>query len=62
MIIYDALYSILHTYIFGNMVLNTYQDFVLTQISTIGSVCVCLLPLIAIFCLLKFFLGTVARW
>lgn len=48
---YQQLYDILSDAIFGDAVLNSYQDFVLTQISTIMAFGVTLIPVIALIAL-----------
>lgn len=45
---YQQIYDILTDAIFGDLVLNNYQEFVLTQISTLMSFGVTLLPIIAL--------------
>lgn len=49
MILYNQLYEILQNAIYGsNATLDTFQQFVLTQMSTYLSYGLCLLPVIAI--------------
>ena len=49
MVLYGQLYEILQTAIYGgNAPLDTYQEFVLTQMATYLSYGLCLLPVIAI--------------
>lgn len=63
MIIYDSLYELLNTYIYGSPeVLTTYQELTLTNLSTIGSVFVCSLPLLAIYWLFRLVSTLGNRW
>lgn len=63
MIIYDSIFDILNTYIYGAPdVLDSFQLLTLTQLSTLFSVFVVALPIIVIFMLVKFFVGSIARY
>lgn len=63
MIIYNAIFDILNTYIYGSPeALTSFQELTLVQISTFLSVFVAFLPLIFILIILKFFIGTIGRF
>lgn len=63
MILYDSIYSILNQYIFGSPeVLSSFQELALTEMSLAFSVLACAMPLVVIYMLLKFFVGTIARY
>lgn len=63
MIIYDTLYNLLNTYIYGAPeVLTELQDLTLTMLSTCGSVFVCALPLACCFWTFRFVCTLGSRW
>lgn len=63
MIIYDMLYDILNTYIYGNPeVLSSFQELTLTELATAGSVFVCALPLCVVYWLFRFIATLGNRW
>lgn len=63
MVLFDSIYSILNQYIFGSPeVLSSFQELALTEMSLAFSVLACSMPLVVIYMLLKFFVGTIARY
>lgn len=63
MIIYDTLYELLNTYIYGSPeVLTAYQELTLTNLSTIGSVFVCALPILTVYWLFRMVSTLGNRW
>lgn len=63
MIIYDTLYELLNTYIYGSPdVLTAFQELTLTNLSTIGSVFVCALPILTVYWLFRMVSTLGNRW
>lgn len=53
MVIYDEFYNIIHTYIYGGVDLNSFQELVATEVATIASLFLVALPIAVVFCGLK---------
>lgn len=53
MVIYDEFYNIIHTYIYGGGDLNSFQELVATEVSTIASLFLVALPIAVVFYGLK---------
>lgn len=63
MIIYDSLYELLNTYIYGAPdVLSTFQELTLVQLSTLGSVFICALPAVTVYWVFRFISNLGNRW
>lgn len=63
MIIYNTLYELLNIYIYGSPeVLTSFQELVLTLVSTYGALFVCAIPFICLYFSVKFICTLTQRW